>query len=472
MIEYKNSKTDDKQIKLNEKYILELISTIDFINKIYEENKTAFNNKYILTKKDKKIMKFIFENLSKILKYRDIKTLLNINKKKFVSKKKNSQNISEKINSAKDINIFISNFINICVIKSRILQKYLRNKDLDISNRFFRLTKFLFIKDYIDEKGLKLILGFQLILSLYKDDEKSGKIEDIKKIFLVINFLLSFSNNDKYFRINENKIKQITTLISFLIKILKEYILINFANVCLLSRSKSFFKLIEFCKITSFDERAEIMNLLVDVYKYKLNIDFILDDLSEQFLYNIEKDSLNNKTKLLIEKNNFLNNIFKKETQLIKGEIIKNGFYFSNFPNNGIKCEPVNTFPKAKKGYSIVLSFRLMFDNDNKTKNKKYTIFSLTNKDNNIMNVYIEDHKVKIGMKNDKKPYELDNEITTNISYILWIIQFKDKKPNMIVYLNEKKTTFNKIAYPDGNYRINLGCNINKNNKYEFFNNE
>ena len=199
----------------------------------------------------------------------------------------------------------------------------------------------------------------------------------------------------------------------------------------------------------------------------KLNIDFILDDLSEQFLYNIEKDSLNNKTKLLIEKNNFLNNIFKKETQLIKGEIIKNGFYFSDFPNNGIQCESVNKFPNAKKGYSIVVSFRLMVDSDNKIKNRKYTIFSLTNKDknNNIMNVYIEDNKVKIRIKNDKKPYELDNEITTNISYILWIIQFKDKKPNMIIYLNENKKAFtNKIAYPDGYYRINLGCNIDKNN--------
>jgi hypothetical protein len=61
-----------------------------------------------------------------------------------------------------------------------------------------------------------------------------------------------------------------------------------------------------------------------------------------------------NKTKLLIAKNNFLNKIFKKEIQLIKGEIIKNGFYFSDFNKNGIQCEPPNPFPVGNKGYSIV----------------------------------------------------------------------------------------------------------------------
>ena len=367
MTEYNKTRTDDKEIKLNEN----IIKSIEFINKIYEENQTAFDNKCIIISKGNKIMKFIFKYLSKTLKFRDIKTLMNIKKKKLVCKKKKSINASEEIknNSAKDINIIISNFINICLINCKNLRKYFMNKD--ISNGIFKLAIFLFLNDYIDENGLKLILGYQLLLSLYKDNKKSEKIEDVKKIYLVINFLLSFSNN-KYYKLNENKIKQITRLNSFLIKIIKEYILLNFANVCLLARSKYFLKLIEFCQIASFEERTEIMNLLVDVYKYKLNIDFILDDLSEQFLYNIEKDSLNNKTKLLIEKNNFLNNIFKKETQLIKGEIIKNGFYFSDFPNNGIQCESVNKFPNAKKGYSIVVSFRLMVDSDNKIKNRKY----------------------------------------------------------------------------------------------------
>ena len=466
MTEYNEIKEENKQIQLNGNYILSIVNSADFINRIYKENLTYLDNKYIITTKDKKIMKIIFKYLSKVINQRIKKTLIFINKRKPICKKNKSQNVFSvmKNYSASCLNIFISNFINICSFNNGILQKYLRSKDWNISNILSKIVKFLFLNDYIDENDLKIILGFQLFLSLYNNNnEKSEKIENVKKIYLVINFLLSFCNVKPY-KLTESKIKQIIALQSFLIQFLKEHILINFANVCLLSRNKSLLKMIEFCQIAPFKERTEIMNLLVEVYKYKLNIDFILDDLSEQFLYSIEKDSLSNKTKLLIEKNNFLNSIFKKETQLIKGEIIKNGFYFSDFPNNGIQCEPINKFPNSKKGYSIVVSFRLMVNIEKGTKNKKFTIFSLTNKDNNIiMNVYIEDNKVKISNKK-KKVYELDNEIIINKSYILWIFHFYEKKQNMIIYLNETKTTINKMPYPEGNYRINLGCNIDNNN--------
>lgn len=34
----------------------------------------------------------------------------------------------------------------------------------------------------------------------------------------------------------------------------------------------------------------------------------------------------------------------------------------------------------------------------------------------------------------------------------------------MIIYLNENKTILSGIYYPVGNYKINIGCNIDKNN--------
>ena len=466
-----NSKAifNTKRKELNENVISQIINNADLINKIYEENMTNLDNKHMINEKDKKIMKFIFNYISKSLKNRDIAVFLNLDKKKLnCMKNQNTQNNSTdknliNNNSANKINLFISNFINICIINYRTLSQYYRASDSFMFNALLKLTKFLFLKDFIHENGLKIILSYQLFLCVYNNNRKSEYIENVKQLYLVMNFLLSFCNNKSY-NLNEKKTKEIMATISFLIKFLKENILINFANVCLLARNKDFLKLIEFCQITSFDETNEILSLLVEVYKYKLNIDFILDDLSDQFLYKIEKDSMINKTKLLIAKNNFLNKIFKKEIQLIKGEIIKNGFYFSDFSKNGIQCESINPFPVGNKGYSIVVSFKLMKNNKNNNDKAKFIIFSFKNKDKNqnIMNVYIENNQVKIDMGKNTI-CEIKDKIKINESYILWIIQTKEKKPNMIIYLNENKTIIKKVSYPEGNYKINLGCNINEN---------
>ena len=456
-----------KRKELSKNDILEIVNNAELINRIYEENLTDLNKQYIIKTKDKKIMTFIFKYISNSLKHKEMKSFLKLSKKRLICRKDQNTNktISLINNSAKEINIFISNFINICIINYRKLSKYCKVSDSHMFYDLFKLTKFLFLQDFIDENGLKMILCYQLFLGVYNNNKKSEYIENIQQLYLVMDFLLSFCNNKTY-HLNEKKIKQIIALLSFLIKFLKENILINFANVCLLSKSKDFLKLIEFCQITSYEETNEIISLLVEVYKYKFNISFILDDLSNQFLYNLEKDSLIKKTKLLIERNNFLNIIFKKETQLIKGEIIKNGFYFSNFSKNGIQCESLHKFPEKNKGYSLVVSFKLMANNSYSNNNSKFTIFSFTNKDtkndySNIMNVYIENNKVKIQMKNEKKSFEIKGEIKKNVSYVLWIIQ-KEKK--QIIYLNKIPTIIKKISYPtDGDYRINLGCNIHKN---------
>ena len=450
-------KTNSKHKKeLNEKEIQDLINEADFINKIYEENKINIGNRYLINDKDKKIMSFIFKyytrTLNQFLKYRKKKIICNENK----ADKINNINKDSSIN----LNIFISNFLNICIINHKKLSQYYLASNSYMFNKILYFAKIFFLNDYINEDCLKLILGLQMFLCVYNKDEKSKKIENAEKIYLVIDFLLQFCSI-KYLQLNDKKISQINSVIKFVLEFLKNKILNNFADLCLLSRNKSFFKLIELCQITSYMETKEIITILVEVYKYKLNIDFVFGDLSKLFLYKKEKDSHFDKLKILISKNSFLNTIFKKEIPLIKGEIIKNGFYFTDFPMNGIECEPKNKFPNEKDGYSIVISFKLMSQNNN----GKFTLFSFKNKETKLFTVYIEQDKLKIKMKKDKNDLILNEDISPNKSYILWIIQTRAKKHKMITFLNEAKTIFNNVSYyPEGNYKINFGYDINKNN--------
>ena len=66
----------------------------------------------------------------------------------------------------------------------------------------------------------------------------------------------------------------------------------------------------------------------------------------------------------------------------------------------GIMTKSANPFPVGNKGYSIVVSFKLIKNNKNNNEKEKLTIFSFKNKDKNqnIMNVYIENNQVKIDM--------------------------------------------------------------------------
>ena len=438
-----------------------LANDITFINNIFNENMNDNKINYGKSIDVNKKLIFIFKYLSKSIKYKDLKIFFKYKEKRLFSlkiKNDKSNNPNSKFLSGKSI--FVSYFINICIKNHKKLSQHFLFSDKYMVYALFKLMKFLFINDIIDEDGLKLIIGLQLLLCLYNTDKKSEKIEDLDQINLVIDALLSFCNNKKY-QLNEDKKKKINNVIDFVINIIKKNILINFANVCLLSRSKKLFKLIGLSQITSDSITKRLISLLVEVYKYKFNIDFIFDDLSEQFLYKIENDYLENKIKLLIAKNDFLNLLYKKEAELLSGELIKNGFYFSDFNNNGIQCQSMNKLP-LDHGFSLVVSFKLM---TNKTGNKdiKYTIFSLTNfsstnKGNNIMNVYIENFKLKI---KTKQIFELNNEIRPNEPYVLWINQTKDKK--MIIFLNETKTII-KNTFSKENYKISLGCNINEKN--------
>ena len=320
---------------------------------------------------------------------------------------------------------------------------------------------------------MEMILFIQIILCLYREKEKYLIIQNINQINLVINYLLSFCLYNNY-KMKNNQLDKFNNIIKYTIEIINEFILPNknFTNKYLLSRNNTFYNLIGLCKIVSDNVKAKIIKLLVFVYSYQLKIDFVFDDLSEQFLYRTKKETILNKTNLLISKNNFINDLLEKEKLLLKGEelFIKNGFYFSDCPNNGILCSSINKFPYENDGYSIVVSFRLMSNNNTENDSAIYTIFSIMNKENNLMNVFIEDNKIKISVKKEKKSYEL-YQIYKNKNYVLWIIQNKVKKHKMILYLNDVKNIINNIYYPEGYYTINLGFSNCNNPKYISVNN-
>ena len=462
-----------KQIKNIESEIPQILSGNEFIN----INLDLKDESHLITKKDIKLLHFIILYLIKSSNIKNIKILSKLKNKNIVCKNNNNSTN----NIYKQIQFLIEKFINICLIKHINISSYFSISNINCIKIILKITKILFLNNYLDENNLEKILYFQIILSLKKENDNNNKInlkysnniQNIKKIYLVIDYLLSFCFNNNY-HMNNFKIKQFNNLVINVVKMIDKHILVNYNNIYLLSKDNLFFRLIELSQLVSLYTTSKIIRLLINVYKHKFNIDYILDDLSEQFIYKIKKESLLNKTNLLISKNIFLNELFEKEKISFKEEdiFIKNGFYFNDCKNNGIICEPINKFPNENDGYSIVISFRLMNDNKNQNKdNSIYTIFSLINKDNTcIMKVFIEDNKLKIKLKKEKRCNEL-YEISNNSNYVLWIIHKKDKKHKIIFFLNNCKYSLNNVMYPDGIYKINLGFENNNNDKYTSINN-
>ena len=460
-----------KNIKNIESEILQILSDNEFIN-INLDLKDEF---HLITKKDIKLFHFIFLYLIKSSKTKNIKLFFKLKRKNIICKN-NSSNTNDMF---KKRQILIEKFINICLIKHINFSSYFGISNIDFIKKILKITKIFFLNNYIDEENLEKILYFQIILSLKKENENNNKInlkynnniQNIKQIYLVIDYLLSFCCNNNY-HMNNDKIKQFDNLVINVIKIIDKDILVNYNNIYLLSKDKLFFSLIELSQLVSLNTVSQIIKLLINVYKHRFNIDYALEDLSNQFLYRIKKETLLNKTNLLMSKNIFLNELFEKEKLSFKKEdiFIKNGFFFNDCKDNGIICDPINKFPTENNGYTIAISFRLMNDIKNKNKdNSKYTIFSLVNKDNiNLMNVFIEDYKLKIKLKKEKKCFEL-YEISNNSNYVLWMIHKKDKK--LIFFLNNCKNSLNNAYYPDGIYKINVGFENSKNDNTTSVNN-
>ena len=453
--------TEKDEYYLKEKIIEEILSKADSLNSYYNEN-FDFSNR-LITKNDLKILHFIFLLTFKSLKFKDYEIFFNLKKKIIIDKKNNINN-----NLLQNTSILIQKFINICLINSIKLSPYFGLSNHYFVQNIFKISKILFLNNYLDENNFKKMLNLQIILCLYKENKKNKDIiQNIEYLYLIIDFLLSFCSNNNYF-MKDNKFEEFNNVVSNVIDIINQHILENSNNKIILSNNKKFYNLIKLSQIVSDRVTSKIIKSLISVYVHKLNIDFIFDDLSEQFLYKRKKESISNKTNVLIAKNIFLNELFEKEKKSLKEEeiFIKNGFYFNDYGNTGIICDPINNFNQENDGYSIVLSFRLVDENKKINKDKSiYTIFSLSNKENNkesnLMHVYIEDYKIKIKTKKEKKVYEL-YEISSNSNYVLWIIQKrKESKRKMILFLNNTKNILNNAYYPKGSYKINLGFDNN-----------
>ncbi len=459
-----------KDIKTIKKDIFKIIKEVEFINNYYKENIKDLDTNYLITPKDIKIFQFFFKYLFESLKFKDIHIFFIIKNKNIISRQ-NPDNLGISKNILEKIKYIIPKFINLCLLNYIELAKCLGLNDKYFYDNILKIAKILFLNDFINEKDLQMILFIQFILCLYnKNNKKNSNIQNEKQIYLVTEYLLTFCSNNNCQMSNE-KIGKFNQIISYLLDKMDESLSLdnNYSNKYLLARNKFFYRTIYLTQITSItlspDITSKIIKILVKIYAYKFNLDYIFEDLSDQFLYHTKKESLSCKTYLLMAKNKLLNDILEKEKQILKGEdgFIKNGFYFSDCPKNGIICDSVNKFPNENDGYSIVISFRLM-NTTNKidtNDNKVYTIFSLMNKDNNIFHFYIEGNKLKLRVKKEKSPKEL-YEISNNTNYVLWIIQSKLKKHKMILYLNKSKNIINSLPYPEGYYKINLGfsnCN-------------
>ena len=457
-----------KEIKNVENEIFQIIKGADSINLYFKENLKKLDANYLITPQDTKLFQFIFKYFFNSLKYKDIKIFFRLQNKKIICKQDQNKYSIPK-NLIEKTKYIVSKFINFCLFYHLQLSKFFHITDSYFIDNVLKITKILFLNDFINDNDFKIILFLQTILCLYKNNEKFNYIQNVKQLYLVIDYLLSFCSNNNY-NIKNYKLGQFNNSVNYFVDIITEYILSNYTNYNnkhLLARNKYFYNLIGLSQITSISTISKIIKMLVSIYAHQLNIDYVLDDLSEQFLYKTKKESLENKTNLLMAKNNFLNDLLEKEKSILKGEdiFIKNGFYFTDCPNNGIICDSINKFPNENDGYSIVVSFRLMNNNKNKDEEKNiYTIFTLMNKDTNIFHVFIEDNKLKFKVKKEKKNHDL-YEISNNSNYVLWIIQSKAKKHKIIFYLNNCKNVLNNIPYPEGYFKINLGFNSCNNSK-------
>ena len=459
-----------KEIRNVENEVFQLLKGADTINLYFQENLKKLDENYLVTPQDIKLFQFIFKYFFNSLKYKDIEIFFRLQNKKIICKKdKNKYSIPK--NLIEKNKYIVSKFINFCLFYHLQLFKLFHITDSYLIDNVLKITKILFLNDFINDNDFQIILFLQTILCLYKENEKLENIQNVKQLYLVIDYLLSFCSNNNY-NIKKYKLGQFNNSVNYFVDIINEHILSNYNNYNnkhLLARNKFFYNLIGLSQIASISVTSRIIKMLVSVYAHQLNIDYVFDDLSEQFLYKTQKESLENKTNLLMAKNNFLSDLLEKEKSILKGEdlFIKNGFYFTDCPNNGIICDSINKFPNENDGYSIVVSFRLMNNKKNKDEdNNIYTIFTLMNKDNNIFHIFIEDNKLKLKVKKEKKNHDL-YEISNNSNYVLWIIQSKSKKHKIIFYLNNCKNVLNNIPYPEGYFKINLGFNsCNNSNNY------
>ena len=435
------------------------------------------NSDYIINLKEKNIFNFYILYITKTIKFKDINKFLKLNidfyqkGKTQIILKSNTKITCEKLK------ILFPKFLNICIFNSYELSKILKYDNKKFTRKLFELIKIYFLNNIINQENLINIIRLQLISCFYKEaiDDYNKEISEAKnKIILnmlsleiIIHFLLSF----KYVEMSKNKVSEFNNIINETMKLIDDLLLNNYNNNYLLSNSYLFYRLIELGQI-SLDCLTFIIPSLLKVYKFTFNIDYCLNDLSEQFLLK-DFENINKKNNNIIAKNYFLYELFKLQNLIFQEEkfsLIPHGFVFNDNPNNGIIVLNNNSF-KIPESFSIVISFKLIKENiinssnsssNDIYNNKKFTIFSFSKSEEIIdFNIFIENKILKMTLFG--KIYELFLDIEYNKNYVLWHFFNKiNKKTKCIFYLNDKKIIKENLFYPMGYYDINVGFDNNK----------
>ena len=437
-----------------------LITEPLLLNYFYNNHFKEVDNIYLIKKEDIKLINFILNYLFK--NYKDVQRSINIKyKKSFIIKHKCI--LKSKL---------LIKFINFVIINLSILSETINinNKD-NLNKDIYHLIKYFFLYDIVTLEDIKIILILKIIICLYnekinlKNKNNNNLNKDninLKEFYLLIDFLLSFIRN----KMNDKKISEFNKVIIFFAENIKTLLFKNNFNfIFILSRNNFFFKLIELCKISDAIT-STIIPLLIFVYKNKFDINYIFEDLSEQFILN-SNENINSKTNYLMAKNTFLNMLFSQEENQRDEISINNGFVFNNIENNGIVCytESPESIKFPKDGFSITISFCLMKNNNNNS--QKYSIFSFFQKEKNFnMNLFIENNILKL-FYNFKK-YVLFSDIKINKNYIFWMIFPKERKSYNLFYLNGCKKFLPHMQYSSEDYdEIYIGFNKDLNtNKY------
>ena len=456
----------------------------NYIINYYLQTIKNLNTSFIIDMKDTQLINFILIAILKTKKYKDIKQLLAIlkfNEKNFYTKKSNSHIIYNKKTkqSYNKIKMLIPKFFHICIINALKLSNLLKYPSyLDFCEDIFKLMKLLFLNNLINKENVTNILRLKIIsclfINIYDDNieinellEINNKnILNIKPLEAVINFLLSF----KFYKMSKKKTIEFNYLISNVINVMNELLFENnYNNIFQMTYNDTFMKLLDLCQI-SLDCIGPVTQLLIKIYKFRFKVDYCFQDLSEQFMLK-NYENIYNKNSNLIAKNHFMYELFKFENVFSKEEddyLISSGFVFNNVKNNGIllindntENKKENSFPN--ESFSIVVSFRLMSDNNKK--GIKYNIYSFNKKDSNIFCVYIEENKLKFSSSG--KSIELFQDVKSNRNYVLWLFHSEtSKKSSTVFYLNKQKLIKNNLFFPKEYFDICLGYekDIKKNN--------
>ena len=437
---------------------IKLIIGSKTINDIFLKYFSKLDKSYLINDKDSKIMNFLFNQIF-LSKQNSFYFLLRKRQNLITISNEYNANIPQFLRSTK----LIIKFINIFMLNMKLFVNIIKVKKIKLERKIYFLIKKLFIKDIISIDDMNIILGYKLIMSIYpeKTDFQSNnisninnKIKNIEELYFIFDFLTSFTKNKLE---DKNKQKFCQVIEQFMKNADSILLNNNINNNFILSKNEHAFQLIELTKISN-KLSDSINHFLVRIYKNKFNINYIFNDLSEQFtLQNDEK--IENLTNYLITKNLFLNELFLMEEQNENEFSINNGFIFNNDEQNGIICSSFDNRPKnfPNEGFSIVISFCLMNNNPN----CKYNIFSFNGiEPNKYLNLYVENNTLKLSLNSTIISESPDIKINKN--YVIWIIYPNDKHKEIIFILNNIKKYVSFLEYPSFQYKeILLGVDKN-----------